>query len=136
MTPWKYLYVLSGSRAFRHRGYVAAAAVEIAAIAAAAGIVGRLIAVRPPVADGVAGFSERHAFGPVVRYFSLGDEAVVNAAAVGLMLVTVLVVIVLGWLWHRRLAHLLPSPENEAAPPEAGRGEAPPNDTDDRIRPA
>ena len=136
MTPWKYLYVLSGSRAFRHRGYVAAAAIEIAAIAAAAGIVGWLVAVRPPVADGVAGFSERHAFGPVVRYFSLGDEAMVNAAVVGLMLVTVLVVIVLGWLWHRRLTHLLPPPEDEAPPPEAGRDAAAANESDDRIRPA
>jgi hypothetical protein len=111
MTPWKYMYLLSGSRVFRHRCYIVAGLMEAAALAVVAGVIGWLIQMRPEAADGVAGFSERHALGPFVRYLSLDDEAMINAAVIGLMLTTALVVIMLGWLWHRRLTHILPQPD-------------------------
>lgn len=111
MTPWKYLHVLSGVRAFRHRCYIVAGIVEAVALAIVICVVGWFIRMRPDMADGVAGFSERHAFGSLVRYLSPGDEMVMNVAVAGLMLATVLVVVMLGWLWHRRLTHILPPPE-------------------------
>jgi hypothetical protein len=117
MTPWKYMYVLSGVRAFRHRCYIAAGVIEAAAMIGVICVVDWFIRMRPDTADGVAGFSERHAFGPLVRYLSHGDETVMNVAVAGLMLTTALVVVMLGWLWHRRLMHILPPPEEAALDP-------------------
>ena len=111
------MYVLSGARAFRHRCYIVAGVIEAAAMMVVTFVVGWLIRARPDTADGVAGFSERHAFGPLVRYLSPGDEMVMNVAVAGLMLTTAVVVVMLGWLWHRRLTHILPPPEEVALDP-------------------
>jgi len=116
MKPLNPLYVMTGSRTIRHRFYLLAAAVEGSLAAALTGYAAWLIVMRPSEANGLAGYSERHVFGFLVRYLSLDDEAVINALMLSLMVATLLVVIMLGWLWHRRLTHMLPPPETGTTP--------------------
>lgn len=113
MKWFRHLSALAGVRAFRHRCYLIIAGVEAGAFAAVVGVLLWLTVARPAVANGPAGFSERHVFGTAVRYLSLGDEGLVNTVVAVFMITTVLMVIVLGWLWHRKLTHMLPPPEVE-----------------------
>jgi hypothetical protein len=111
MKSLNHFYVLTGSRTFRQRCYILAAIVDGISATIVMGWIAWLIIVRPSEAEGLAGYSERHVFGFLVRYLSLNDEAVLNGLMIGLMLASALTVIMLGWLWHRRLTHILPSPD-------------------------
>ncbi|MDI7773966.1 hypothetical protein [Asticcacaulis sp. EMRT-3] len=113
MKPLSYMTKLAGSRKARHRFYIAAAIFEALPVTAMITFTGWLAYVRPAEANGLAGYSERHMLGQMVRYFSLGDEAVINGLMVWLMLASMAVVILLGWLWMRPLEKAL-RPEDEA----------------------